>query len=219
MLSLKRPVSRSLRSRLLGCSVMAVVVATSGTAYADCAPNPPLAYSPTTCSGDTVGGLTVSTYGTLTVADGASLTAGAGDAAAFTATSAVGLYYTNTVGLQVNGRIDGGPVSGVIALSGDSYGYPAAQLNINVSETGIIEGATAVEVLGTPSNTYGLTFVGLLNSGIVRSTNGPALVAADASLTGFSAVNNRLGGYIGGIAGGVQTLNNAGTIDGGAASA
>lgn len=219
MFLLRRPVYRSLRSRLLGCSVVALTAATGGAAYADCAPNPPVAYSPTTCSGATVGGLTVSTYSTVTVANGASLTVGTGDAAAFTATSPGASFYTNTVGLNVDGRIDGAGASGVIASSGGSYGFPATQLNINVSLTGTIEGATAVQVLATPGNTFGRVIVSLDNAGLVRSASGPALVAANSSLTGFSSVTNHLGGYIGGINGVVTTLTNAGTIDGGAGSA
>jgi hypothetical protein len=215
----KRLVSRSLRSRLLGCSVVALAAAAGGTAYADCAPNPPVPSSPTTCSGATVGGLTVSTYSTVTVATGASLTAGMGDAAAFTATSPGASFYTNAVGLNVNGRIEGAGASGVIASSGGSYGFPATQLNITVGGAGAIEGATAVQVLATPSNTYGRVLVSLDNTGAVQSSSGAALVAANSSLTGFSSVTNRLGGYIGGINGVVQTLTNAGTIDGGAGSA
>jgi fibronectin-binding autotransporter adhesin len=211
--------ARVKRKRWLGCSVAALTAALGGTAYADCLPNPPTTGGTVTCSGATTGGLTVSSYATVNVASGASLTADVGDEAAFTATSTSGAFYGATVYLNVDGAIDGASASGVLVSSGPTAAYPATQLYIKVGQGGSIEGATAVQIVGTPGNTYGRAAASLDNAGLVQSRSGPALVAANPSLTGFTTVNNRTGGYIGGINGIVENLTNAGTIDGGADSA
>ncbi|MBW8860668.1 MAG: hypothetical protein JF570_13385, partial [Caulobacter sp.] len=188
-------------------------------AFADCLPNPPVASTPVTCTGPTVGGLTISSYTTVNIGSGASLTADVGDAAAFTTTSTSGAFYATTAFLNVDGVVDGASASGVLVSSGPTAAYPGTQLYIKVGQGGTIEGATAVQVVGTPGNTYGRASASLDNSGVVQSTSGSALVAANPSLTGFTTVNNRVGGYIGGINGVVENLTNAGTIDGGTDSA
>ncbi|HWW25557.1 MAG TPA: hypothetical protein VNZ85_06640 [Caulobacter sp.] len=165
--------ARAKRRRLLGCSVAALTMGMGGAAFADCLPNPPTTGGTVTCSGATTGGLTISSYATVNVASGASLTAGAGDEAAFTTTSTSGAFYGATVYLNVDGAIDGASASGVLVSSGPTAAYPATQLYIKVGQGGTIDGATAVQVVGTPGNTYGRAAASLDNSGVVQSTSGP----------------------------------------------
>jgi hypothetical protein len=221
MSELKWPVSRPLRSRLLGCSLAALAAGIGGAAYADCLPSPPVAYGATTCSGTTNGGITVSVANTVTVASGAALNAGAGDDAAYTATTDASLYYGVTQTLNVNGTINGGATAaGVMVLSDPApyYLYDTTTLNIVVGQSGVIEGATGLKLAARAGSTDGQSIATLNNSGIVRSTSGPAIVGA-TSRSGIQYLTNQAGGFIGGISAAVGTLTNAGVIDGGSFSA
>lgn len=191
-------------------------------AWADCLPDPPVSGGSTTCVGTINSGLTVSVPNTTTVSTGAVLNAGAGNDAAFTATTDASIFYGVTQGLNVKGRIDGGAsAAGVLVLSDPApyYLFDMTTLNIVVDATGVIEGATAVKLQARSGTTDGMSVATLDNSGVIQSTSGPAIVATDGQRTGFYAITNRAGGVIGGVNAIVNNLTNAGTIDGGAASA
>lgn len=208
--------ARSNRKRLLGCSVIALTVGMGGVALADCVPNPPPLYGgPISCSGTTSDGLTVSRSSTVNVAVGAILSPGVGDLAAFVATLDPTYQYGASHVLDLDGRIDGGATTGVFVDGQPSTGFANLDLKLTVSATGEIDGATAIQIRGTTA--WASTTVTLDNSGQIRSTAGPALVAGDYA--GFQTVTNRQGAFIGGIDAAVGTLSNAGTIDGGSNSA
>ena len=219
MLVFEQPIYRSVKSRLLGCSLAVLAAAMAGAAQADCLPDPAVSGGTTTCTGTIIGGVTLSVPNTVTIASGATLTASAGDSAAFTATSAGVSSSTTYVTLNVSGHINGGAGAGVLGLAGTSTGYPASRLDITVDATGVVDGATGILLQSTAGNTYGQQLSYVDNAGSIGATSGPAIVAADPGLTGFGRITNRLGGFIGGIYGAVQYLDNAGTIDGGANSA
>jgi hypothetical protein len=215
--------ARVKRRRLLGCSVAALTAALGGTAYADCLPNPPTTNGTVTCSGATTGGLTVATSATVNVDQGASVTASGGDLAAvlITSTGATYMSPTSTVALNVSGDLDGGSGAGVLVRNETSVLYSnQTTANIVVGADSAVTGSTAIRLDGVAGpNYYGRSFANLDNSGDIRSTSGAALVAASVERAAFLTVTNRAGGYIGGISGTVQTLDNAGIIDGGANSA
>ncbi|HWU15507.1 MAG TPA: hypothetical protein VN157_16030 [Caulobacter sp.] len=197
--------------------------ALGGTAYADCLPNPPTAGGTVTCSGATTGGLTVATSATVNVNQGASVTAPGGDLAAVLVTSTGSTYMTptSTVALNVSGDLDGGSGAGVLVRNETSVLYSnQTTANIVVGADSAVTGSTAIRLDGAAGpNYHGRSFANLDNSGDIRSTSGAALVAAPVERAAFLTVTNRAGGYIGGISGTVQTLDNAGVIDGGAGSA
>jgi hypothetical protein len=209
-------VARSNRKRLLGCSLIALTVGMGGAAFADCLPNPPTTGGTITCSGTTSDGLTVSSPSNTNVTAGAVLAPGAGDEAAFLATVNPTSPYGASHVLNVDGLVNGGAGTGVLLDSAPGAAfYTGVALLVTVGATGAIDGATAIEARGaTP---WASAAVSLDNSGQIRSTTGPALVAGDYA--GFQTITNREGGFIGGIDAAVAQMNNAGTIDGGAGSA
>ncbi len=211
MLELSRPV-RSLRTRLLGCSVAALAAGISGAAYASCLPTPVVADGSTLCSGVTTGGLTVGVPNSVTLSSGATLSAAGGGDAAFTVISTS--PSTTYVAFNANGHVDGGAAAGVLVEAGVS----ASALNLTLGAGGLIDGATAIMLRPTAGNTYGRADLSLDNAGTITATSGPAIVG-DNALVGLSALTNRASGRIGGINAIVQTLTNAGVIDGGAGSA
>ena len=221
MSEVKRSVSRPLRLRLLGCSMAALAAGVGSAAYADCLPSAPVAYGSVTCSGTTNSGITVSVANTVTVASGAVLNAGPGDDAAYTATTDANSYYGVNQTLNVEGRINGGATaSGVLVLSpvAPYYLYDSTTLSIIVGQFGVIEGATGLTLAGRTDVTDGQSIASLYNSGIVRSTSGPAIVGAEGR-SGVQSISNRAGGFIGGISATVGALYNDGVIDGGAFAA
>ncbi|MBI1682771.1 autotransporter outer membrane beta-barrel domain-containing protein [Caulobacter hibisci] len=195
----------------------------AGTAQAACSPNPPTGLVTTFCSGATTGRLTVATTSTTEISAGASLTAAGGDNAAVLITSTGTTYMTpvTTATLNVLGRINGGAGAGVLVRNETTVPYfNQTTANIVVGADGVIEGATAIRLDGTTgANYYGRSMASIDNSGVIRSSSGAALVASPVDRTAFLTVINRAGGYIGGISGTVQTLDNAGVIDGGSGSA
>ena len=187
-------------------------------AFADCLPDTSTNSTTTSCSGVTNGGLAVSLSSTTTITAGAVLTAGTGDEAAFFATLDPLHPYDASHVLNVEGQIDGSAAKGVILnsqLAAAGYGNPTLQ--ITVGAAGEITGATAIEVRAPTPYAYSTSTVSLDNSGQIRSTTGPALIASDYA--GFQIVTNRQGAFIGGINAAVGDLKNAGTIDGGSSSA
>ncbi|PLR23850.1 hypothetical protein SGCZBJ_14770 [Caulobacter zeae] len=222
MLQLNGLEARSLRARLLGCSLAALAAGAGSSAWAACTPLPVVQNGVVNCTGATVGGLTVDKTSLVNILSGASLSAAGGDLAAFRAVSPMGATYGSIINLNVQGAITGGSADGVLVNSGEyrpGYYWPSTRLNITVGTNATIQGATAIRLQGTAGNRYGLAVAELDNSGQIRSTSGPAIVSTDASIEGFFSITNRRTGYIGGIQAGVQQLNNAGVIDGGAFSA
>ena len=175
------------------------------------------------CSGATAGGFTVATSATVNVGQGASVTGAGGDPAAVLITSTGTTYMTptSTVALNVSGALDGGSAAGVLVRNETTISYcNQTTANIVVGAAGTVTDATAINLDGLAgANYYGRVIASLDNSGDIRATSGAALVANPVDRAAFLTVTNRAGGYIGGISGTVQTLDNAGTIDGGAASA
>ncbi len=210
-----------MRSRLVGCSLAALAAGVGSAAWADCLPLTPVYGGTTTCSGTTNAGLTIGVVQTTNIAAGAVLNAGAGDAAAFTATTDASVYYGVTQTLNVAGAVEGGSAVGVLVLSDPQpyYSLDATTLSIVVAATGVIEGETAIKLATRTGTTTGLSYASVDNDGVIRSTAGPAIVATDAQRTGLYFINNRANGFIGGISSSANALYNAGTIDGGAASA
>ncbi|KSB90931.1 hypothetical protein AS593_12295 [Caulobacter vibrioides] len=190
---------------------------------ATCTPNPVVAGTPTVCTGTTVGGVVASTSGTINIEAGAGLTRGATDPAAVLITS-TGVYPSppSTVTLNVQGGVDGGAGTGVLLrnqMTGVYYSNTTA--NIVVGADGVITGSTAILLDGSGAASFLTgTFASLDNSGEIRSTSGgPAIVALPVDRVALRTVTNRAGGFIGGIQGTVQSLDNAGVIDGGTGSA
>ncbi len=214
--------ARSLRARLLGCSLAALAAGAGSSAWAACTPTLIETGDTANCTGATVGGLTVQRSSLVNILSGASLSAASGDPAAFRAMSQAGASNGAIVNLNVQGDISGGSVDGVLVESGEyrpGFSWPSTRLNIIVGTNATIQGAAAIRLQGTAGNRYGLAVAQLDNSGQIRSTSGPAIVSTDSSLEGFFTITNRRTGYIGGIQAGVQQLSNAGIIDGGALSA
>jgi fibronectin-binding autotransporter adhesin len=213
MLQFSRPV-RSLRTRFLGCSLAALAAGIGGAAYADCLPDPLVANGSTVCSGITTGGLTAGVPNSVTLSSGATLSAAIGGDAAFTVTSTDPSSYTTYIALNADGHVDGGASAGVLVEAGVS----SSTLNLTVGSGGVIDGATAIRLRPTAGNTYGRASLYLDNAGTITASAGPAIVG-DNALVGLSSLTNRASGNIGGINAAVQTLTNAGVIDGGTGSA
>ncbi|MDG2531671.1 hypothetical protein [Caulobacter endophyticus] len=182
-----------------------------------------MAGTPTVCTGTTVGGVVASNSGVISIEAGASLTRGTTDPAAVLITS-TGVYPSppSTVTLNVQGEVDGGSGVGVL-LRNEMTGvyYSNTTANILVGADGVITGSTAILLDGAGASSYLTgTFASLDNSGEIRSTSGgPAIVALPVDRVALRTVTNRASGFIGGIQGTVQTLDNAGVIDGGTGSA
>lgn len=207
----------------MGCSLAVLAAASAGSAWADCSPNPIVTATPTLCSGNTVGGVVASTSGTVSIETGAVLTRGTTDPAAVLITS-TGVYPSppSTVTLNVQGSVDGASGVGVLLRNGmTGYYYSNTTGNIVVGADGVITGSTAILLDGSSASSYLTgTFASLDNSGEIRSTSGgPAIVALPVDRAALRTVTNRAGGFIGGIRGTVQALDNAGVIDGGTGSA
>lgn len=216
------PAARSLRSRLLGCSMAVLAASAGGAAWADCLPATPVYDGTTNCSGVTNGGLVVGVRQTTNIAAGASLNAVSGDAAAFTATTDASVYYGVTQTLNVKGAVNGGSTAaGVLVLSDPApyYYYDATTLNIVVDAGGSIQGSTAIRLDTRAGSTQGVVYAAIDNSGLISASSGPAIVATDLQRTRINWITNRAGGFIGGVSGSLGSLTNDGVIDGGTLSA
>ena len=208
------------RRSLIGCSVAAIVAATgSAAADAACTPNPPQPNGTTICSNRTDGGLVVTTSSTVNILAGATLAGGNG-VAAFKATNPGSNVNGTLAKLTVDGHVAGADAAGILITNGTPgvTAYPSTRLDIMVGASGMVDGATGILLRSETDNTFGSVTANLDNSGIVSATSGPAL-SASPSVGGFETINNRAGGFIGGIDATVGTLTNAGIIDGGVGSA
>ena len=139
---------------------------------------------------------------------------------------------------QVNGLVDGGTgKAGLFVTTGtpfttictDPYAgasanycvigstltnYPSASATVTVAAGGTVTGAQGILMRRDASNTNGYISASIDNAGTISGTAGPAVVA-DQTGFGSLSVTNRATGTIGGIAGPVSYVTNAGTIDGG----
>jgi hypothetical protein len=178
----------------LGCSAFAMAMAGS-PAWAECNPDSVAFGGTVTCDQVDEDGLVASTTVTVTVRPGAQVQTGAD--AAISATSG---YLT----LVNNGTIAGGARPGVLIGQ-------AADISVGVSST--ISGSAAILLRSSGSQ----VFANIQNNGQLIGTSGAALVAETGTF--FNNVFNGSGTTLGGIAGHVNFLNNAGTIDGSTRSA
>lgn len=225
--------SSALRRRFLGCSLTVLAAAAAGTAMADCTPLPVTASAMTTCTGTTLGQVTVSTSGSVVVASGALLQSDAGlDTSTLFVTTPTGAAAT-TATLRVDGTIrgDADDRSAAVTVQAQvgNYSYPSTRLDVTVGQAGRIEGWAAISADGTQYNAFGyrLAAATLDNSGVVAGRV-YGLYTPSIQYGGFLSVNNREGGVISGGAVTVYTpgsvaaiyapvgvLTNAGLIDGG----
>jgi len=208
---------RSLRTYLMGASVVALLAGTSA-AWAGCTAGDSI-----TCTGATVGEVTLTSTGTVDVTKGATLTVGATDAAALGVTStgsSSGYTYLGTnATVIVDGTISGNQYGVLGNATGFNYAYPSTSLNMTVGATGQVLGQTAI-YLDAGAAGYHTVAASLDNSGLVQGSN--VALDYDAS-AGFFFVSNDATGVIRGANGAilapVGTLTNAGLIDGGSGSA
>ncbi len=210
---------------------MLAAVLVAGPAFAQCSPDPTIANSTTTCAGNDTDGLAVTTFNTrVIVASGAIVRPGSA-AAAITSNSSSAFF-------QVDGLINGGagkaglfittaapfttvcvdPYSGAsvnYCTPGSTYTtYPSSSANVSIARGGMITGAQGILIRRDASNTSGYISATVDNAGTITGTAGPAILADQLGF-GTLSVTNRTTGLIGGIAGSVSYVTNAGTIDGG----
>jgi hypothetical protein len=209
----------SLRILLRTSCAATALLAAPQLARAACTPNPPQSYVTTTCSGAETNGLVVaSDYPTVNVNAGATVTAPAGS-------NAIYVTSTNPYGsssfVNVSGSVDGGGQAGIevqaSAVTGYYYSTQTAS-NITVAAGGSVSGTVGLIVTGQPANSN-LASVNLINSGTVSGTGGTAILGGDPAHGYLSSILNTSSGRIGAIDALVNSVNNAGVIDGGGASA
>jgi len=215
----------------VGSSATALIMAGASPATAQCSPDPTVANGATTCTGTDSDGVRVTTAGTaLTVVQGANVTA--------TDVPAIGVdvlrgnydyFVTNTI--DVFGGVSAAGQNAIAVMSGSLGTQPYSgtqEIGLTVEAGGSVSGATALALLPSPGNADGTISATVDNAGTLTGTGGIALLGNattnrygyDYTIANFSTITNRAGGSIvGGILGPVGTLNNAGSIDGGAASA
>ncbi|MDF0490979.1 autotransporter outer membrane beta-barrel domain-containing protein [Sphingomonas sp. H39-1-10] len=219
--------SRRRLSLAIGTSSLALAFNLPGVAQAQCAPDPTVANGTSTCTGNDSDGIRITTSATtLNVAPGSTV-AGA-TTPAVTVDIAGGDYYPSAT-ILANGTIAGGASSGISLLSGQNiYTGGGTSLALTVAKDAVVSGTTAITMgqsLGYPTGSTTLT---IDNAGTLSGSSG---VAISGDVTGtqygypatFSSITrlvNRAGGTISGsVVGPVGTLDNAGLIDGGNASA
>ena len=204
-------------SYVLGSSVLALGMATS-TAHAQCAPDPTVANGTTICSGSDTDGLVMTTNGsTVVVADGATTGQVRVDIPVVPDS-----YQQRLATINVLGHVNGGSQSGIVVQPGtasaDTYDYYGTLATISVATGGQISGVNGVVADGSGTS-YSRALASIDNAGTITGTSGIALLAIRPDRGGFLLIINAASGTIGAISGGVGTLVNAGTIDGGTRSA
>lgn len=224
--------TRSRRLSLaLGTSALAWGLAWSPAAHAQCAPEPTVANGTTTCTGTDANGIRVTTPGTtLTVTNGATVSnVGAAAVAVDVPRNTTTSYASNTVNVQ--GSVSAIGQNAISVSSGapsSNVSYSSQQATLTIGVDGVVTGATAIALLQSPGNSRGTVSASVDNAGTLTGTGGTALsgnvVLTNSgyatALTSFSTITNRAGASIvGSIVGPVSTLANAGSINGGAASA
>lgn len=207
------------RARALGTTALLLGIGHAGTAFAQCAPEPATVNGIVICADTDSDGLAVTTRGTsVTVQPGARVLSNGSPAIDFRLPTDV---FGAPVQLSVAGIVDGGQAAGVRLLAtapASGSGFSTAELAMTVLEGGVVRGANAVLLEGPASGFTGVRAT-IDNAGSLIGTGGIALRAATPDRTSFDRIVNRATGRIGAIAGPVGSLDNAGTIDGGALSA
>lgn len=208
--------TRRARARALGSSAIVVVTMLAGPAFAQCAPEPTVVNGTTTCSGTDLDGLRVTTPGTKVVVEAGATVRGSDGPAI-----AVRLPASQTfaaVAVSVDGLVDGGQNDGIgFVTQPFSNGYNFQALTLNVAAGGRVTGLNGINISQVGQG-YLDGYVTIDNSGDIAGTGGVALLSTSGSIR-LSSIINRAGGTIGAIVGSVESLNNAGTIDGGSRSA
>lgn len=207
------------RERALGTTALLLGIGHAGTAFAQCVPEPSPANGSVICSGTDSDGLSVTTRGTdvSVLADARVLSNGSPAIDIRLPTD----IYGSPVRLSVAGAVDGGTAAGVrlnATAPTSGFGSASAELTMTVLEGGVVRGANAVLLDGPASGFTGARAT-IDNAGSLIGIGGPALRSATPDRAGFDRIVNRATGRIGAIAGPVGSLDNAGTIDGGALSA
>ncbi len=211
---------KSLKTHALASSSILALTFAPHLAMAACSPNPTHAFTTTVCTGVEANGLTVSTNASsVSIGGGASILAPNASTSAVTVdtSSSSSPWWYGGPSITTNGTIDGGSQAGVLVTTSPST-YTATQASITVSSGGVIQGAHGVVVSGDASNPNA-SYATVTNSGLISGSGGAALYAPNTATGYFSSVNNLVGGRIDGIYGMVNTLTNAGVIDGGSSSA
>lgn len=225
--------SRKRRVRMCALQTSAIVATffVAGPAFAQCAPDPTVTNGTTTCTGTDPDGLSVATGNSrIVIASEATVRPGSGAAAIISRAS--------NASFDVNGLVDGGAgKAGLFVTTGtpfttictDPYAgasvnycvigstltnYPSASAMVTVAAGGTVTGAQGILIRRDSSNTNGYVSASIDNAGTITGTAGPAVVA-DQTGFGSLSITNRATGTIGGIAGTVSYVTNAGTIDGG----
>lgn len=221
---------RRVRMCALQTSAIVVAVLAAGPAFAQCSPDPTITNGTTTCAGTDTDGLTVATANTRIVVAGGAVVRPGSSVAAITSQS-------SSASFQVNGLVDGGAgKTGLFVTTGvpftapcDPYSgasvgfcfpgstqtyYPSANATVSIAAGGTVTGAQGILIRRDTGNTNGAIYASIDNAGTIAGTAGPAVVA-DQMGFGSLSVYNRLTGLIGGVAGAVSYVSNAGTIDGG----
>ncbi len=225
--------SRKRRVRMCALQTSAIVATffVAGPAFAQCAPDPTVNNGTTTCTGTDADGLSVATDNSrIVIASGATVRPGSGAAAI--------ISRANNASLQVNGLVDGGAgKAGLFVTTGtpfttictDPYAgasvnycvigstqtsYPSASATVTVAAGGTMTGAQGILIRRDASNTNGYISASIDNAGTITGTAEPAVVTDQIGF-GSLSVTNRATGTIGGIAGVISYVTNAGTINGG----
>lgn len=216
-----KPRMHRVRARALGTTALLLGIGQAGTAFAQCVPEPTLANEPVVCSGIDSDGLSVTTRGTtVSVETGARVLSGGSPSIDIRLpTDSFGAPVSLSVAGTVNGG--GGQAAGVRLIAtapASGFGFASAELTITVFEGGVVRGDNAVLLDGPASGFTGARAT-IDNAGSLIGTGGLALRSATPDRASFDRIVNRVTGRIGAIAGPVGSLDNAGTIDGGALSA
>ena len=212
--------TRRVRARALQTSSIAIALFWSGQAFAQCAPDPTVTNGTTTCAGTDPDGLSVTTGGTkVVVSPDATVLGSGGPAMAVVPSNSPTAFFT-PVSVAVAGRVDGGAQAGLSLVSPSTYFYESSPtLSLTVSAGGVVTGVNGVVITQTQASSVNAT---IDNSGTITGSSGIALRAdkvGSGYQSAFALITNRTTGFIGGISGAVDSINNAGTIDGAARSA
>ncbi|WP_025549561.1 hypothetical protein [Sphingobium fuliginis] len=95
------------------------------------------------------------------------------------------------------------------------YLYPTGQARILIGEQGVISGDTGIWIERSSNNYLGGSTASIDNSGLITATSGSA-IRGPSGLSGvsYTSITNQESGTIHGIAAPIETITNAGLIDG-----
>ncbi|MCW2382176.1 MULTISPECIES: autotransporter domain-containing protein [unclassified Sphingobium] len=221
--------SRRLLRAPLCFGVSCIAIVASSEVAAQCLPDPTTANEVTACTGPDNNGLTVTTSDTtVVVGQGATVSNSAGPAIAIDIPNGDLPRLTSII--SIAGAAMGNANPGILLMSGTRgrWSAPSTNLALTVAVDGQLSGATALSLAHSAGNTDARLYVSIDNAGTIQGTSGVSLQGNLASTvngyttpySGFNVVINReTGMIIGTIAGPVASLDNAGVINGGNASA